>query len=224
MKNKLSLFLILAITGFGTSYAQKKFIEVMVKDTVTLKPISYEFQVSSGLKFEYDYKNPNAKNEFSKKLRQSEEKISSLLKKWKYEFILSGNPDVNFSMEPTDKKDYIVKIKDSVQKEEFKTRMKQEKIDFYIIETKYENKEKKIREIYTRLLKKARARAELIAELSDTKIGDVLEISESKSEFSIISSFIKNFGYSRSNGGSTTSFHFNAGVLEKSVLVKYSVK
>ena len=210
--------------GLGTSYAQERFIEVMVKDTVTLKPISYEFQVSSGLKYEYDYENPNAKNKFSEKLRQSEEKIVSLLKKWKYEFRLSGNPEAYFTMEATDKRNYMVKIKDSVQKEEFKARMKQEGINFYMTDVKYENKETKIRQIYTRLLKKAKERAELIAELSDRKIGEIIEISESKSEFSIISSFIENFAYSRSNGSSSTSFQFNAGVLEKSVLVKYSIK
>ena len=224
MKNNLILLLTFVILGFGTTFAQEKFIEVMVKDTVSLKPISYEYQISSGLKFEYNYENPNSKNEFSEKLKQSEEKIISLLKKWKYDYRLSGNPDANFTKELTDKNNYMVKIKDSVQKEEFKTRMIQEGIEFYITEIKYENKETKIREIYTRLLIKAKERAKLIAELSGRKLGEIIEISESKSEFSIISSFIENFTYSRSNGGSSTSFQFNAGVLEKSILVKYSAE
>ncbi|MBQ4804551.1 hypothetical protein J8L88_16945 [Aquimarina sp. MMG015] len=65
MKKNLTLLLILALIGFENSSAQEKFIEVMVKDTIKLKPLSYEYQVSIGLKFEYDYENPNTKNEFS---------------------------------------------------------------------------------------------------------------------------------------------------------------
>ena len=224
MKNNLILLLTFVIFGFGTSFAQEKFIEVMVKDTVSLKPISYEYQISSGLKYEYDYENPNSKIEFSEKLKHSEEKIVSLLKKWKYDYRLSGNLEASFTRELTDKTNYMVKIKDSVQKEEFKKRMKQEGINFYITEVKYENKETKIKEIYTRLLIIAKERAQLIADLSGKKLGGVLEISESKSEFGVITSFIENFAYSRSNGGSSTSFQFNAGVLEKSILVKYSAK
>ena len=224
MKNNVILLLTFVVFGFGTTFAQEKFIEVMVKDTVSLKPISYEYQISSGLKFEYDYENPNSKNEFSEKLKQSEEKIISLLKKWKYGYRLSGNPEVNFAKELTDKNNYMVKINDSIEKEEFKRRMIQEGIDFYITEIKYEDKETKIREIYTRLLIKAKERASLIAELSGRKLGEIIEISESKSEFGIITSFIENFAYSRSNGGSSTSFQFNAGVLEKSILVKYSAE
>ncbi|WP_211061362.1 hypothetical protein [Aquimarina sp. MMG015] len=117
-----------------------------------------------------------------------------------------------------------MKINDPLQKEEFKSRMKLENINFYMTNIKYENKETKTRKIYMRLLKKARKRAELIAELSDYKVEDVIEISESKSEFSIISSFIENFAYSRSNGATATSFKFNSGTLEKSILVKYSVQ
>lgn len=224
MKNNLLLLVLLTILGFRASSAQEKFIEVMVKDTVSLRPISYEFQVSSGLKFEYDHENPNAKNEFSEKLKQSEQKIVALLKKWAYDYRLGGNPEANFKRDLTDKTYYLVKIKDSVQKEAFKTRMKQEGAEFYMTEIKYEDKETKVREIYTQLLKKARERAELIAELSNRKIGEIIEISESKSEFSIISSFIENFSYSRSNGGSSASFQFNNGVLEKSILVKYAIK
>ncbi len=224
MTNKLSFFLMFTVLGLGTLLAQEKFIEVMVKDTVSLKPILYEFQVSSGLKFEYDYENPNAKNEFSKKLRQSEEKIVSLLKKWNYRFQLSQNPDINYTMEPTDKRNYIVRVNSLIQKEEFKTRMKQQGVNFYITDVKYESKETKIKEIYSRLLKKARKRAELIAQLANKEIGEIIEISESKSEFSIISSFIENFAYSRSNGSSSTSFQFNAGALEKSILVKFALK
>ena len=224
MKNNLILLLTLILFGFGATFAQEKFIEVMVKDTVSLKPISYEYQISSGLKFEYDYENPNSKNEFSEKLKQSEEKIISLLEKWKYDYRLSGNPEVSFTKELTDKNNFMVKIKDSVQKEEFKKRMKQEGINFYITEVIYENKETKVKEIYTRLLIKAKERAQLIADLSGRKLGEIIEISESKSEFGVITSFIENFAYSRSYGGSSTSFQFNAGVLEKSILVKYSVK
>ncbi|MEP2238055.1 MAG: SIMPL domain-containing protein [Maribacter sp.] len=224
MKNNLILVLTFAIFGYGTSFAQEKFIEVMVKDTVSLKPISYQYQISSGLKFEYDYENPNSKNEFSEKLKQSENKIVSLLKKWNYDYRLNDNPEVNYAKELTDKTSYLVKLKDSVLKEEFKARMIQDGIDFYITEVKYENKENKIREIYTRLLRKAQERASLIAELSGRKLGEIIEVSESKSEFGVITSFIENFAYSRSNGGSTTSFQFNAGVLEKSILVKYTIK
>tara|TARA_R110002051_G_scaffold325069_1_gene425580 strand:+ start:1228 stop:1902 length:675 start_codon:yes stop_codon:yes gene_type:complete len=224
MRNKFILLLLLTIGGFGTSFAQDKFIEVMVKDTITLKPISYEFQVTSGLKFEYDYENPNMKDEFSEKLRLSEEKIVSLLKKLGYEFRLSGNPEANVTMESTDKNNFMVKIKDSVQKEDFKTRMKQEGINFYMTDITYESKDTKIREIYIRLLKKAKDRAELIGELSGRKVGEIIQISESKSDFGMISSFIENFSYSRSYGGTSTSFTFNKGVLEKSILVKYSVK
>ncbi|MEB8330232.1 hypothetical protein OO009_12780 [Flavobacteriaceae bacterium KMM 6897] len=224
MKNKFTLLLLLTVGGFANSLAQDKFIEVMVNDTISLKPLSYEFQVTSGLKFEYDYENPNTKDEFSEKLRQSEEKIDSLLEKLGYEFRLSGNPEANITMEPTDKKNFMVKIKDSVQKEDFKTRMKQEGINFYMTDVKYENKDMKIREIYIRLLKKAKERAELIGELSGRKVGEIIQISESKSEFGIISSFIENFSYSRSYGGTSTSFSFNKGVIEKSILVKYSVK
>jgi hypothetical protein len=224
MKNNLNLLLTFVIFGFGTSFAQEKFIEVMVKDTISLKPISYEYQISSGHKFEYDYENPNSKDEFSEKLKQSEEKIVSLLEKWEYDYRLSGNPEASYTKELNDKTNYMVKIKDSVQKEEFKTRLKQEGINFYITEVKYENKETKVKEIYTRLLIKAKERAQLIADLSGRKLGEIIEISESKSEFSVITSFIENFAYSRSYGGSSTTFQFNSGVLEKSILVKYAIK
>ncbi|MFS4455475.1 SIMPL domain-containing protein [Maribacter sp. 2304DJ31-5] len=224
MKNKILLLTTTLLLLSGAVFSQEKFIEVMVKDTITLKPISYEFEVSSGLKFRYDYENPNSESEFSGKLRKEEDRITDNLKKWGYEFRLSGNPEASFTMDPTDKRNFIVKIKDSIQKEEFKNRMKTEGINFYMSNIKYEDRESKTEEIYKRLLRKARERAELIAELSGKKVGDIIEISESKSEFSIISSFIENFAYSRSYGGSSTSFKFNAGVLEKSILVKYEAE
>ena len=224
MKKSFTLIFILSLITLGNSYSQNRFIEVMVKDIISLKPISYEFQISSGLKFEYDYENPNSKEEFSKKLRESEDQMTSLLKNLGYEFNLNQNPEANIKLDITDKRNYLVKINDSIQKEAFKARMKQEGYEFYMTDVKYEDKQTKIREIYTRLLKKARERAELIAELSGSKIGELAEISESKSEFSIISSFIENFAYSRSYGATSTSFQFNSGVLEKSILVKYSIE
>lgn len=222
MKNYLALILSLILCGIYNISAQEKFIEVMVKDTISLKPISYEYQVSSGLKFEYDYDNPNSKKEFSEKIRQSEEKIVSLLEKWGYQFRLSGNPEANVTIDPTDKRNYMVRIKDSVQKEEFKTRMKKEDINFYMTDITYEDKEPKIKEMYAKLIKKSKEKVELIAELSHMKVGEIVQISESKSEFSLISSFIENFAYSRSYTGSSTSFSFNPGIYEKSILVKYS--
>lgn len=222
-RNFVTLIIIFLIT-VGYSYSQNGFIEVMVKDTIVLKPISYEFQVSSGLRFEYNYENPNSKEEFSKQLKDSEDKLTALLEKYGYDYKLNQNPEANIKLDITDKRNYLVKIKDPVQKEEFKVRMKQEGYDYYMTDRKFEDKNTKIREIYSRLLVKSKKRAELIAELSGNKIGRILEISESKSEFSIISSFIENFAYSRSYGATSTSFQFNTGVLEKSILVKYSIK
>ena len=223
MKNKLILVVLFMISGFWMALAQTKSIEVMVKDTIRLQPIGYEFEVSSGLTFTYDHENPNAEEEFSAQLRQSEEAIVALLKKWEYEFELSGNPDASFTREPRDKRNYRVQIKDSVDKEQFTTRMKKEGINFYMSNITYEDAEPKINEMYTRLLKKARERAELIASLSNRKVGELLEISESKSEFSLLSSFIESFAYSFSHHGSSASFRFNPGVFEKSILVKYAM-
>ncbi len=224
MKRHLSFFFLTSLLALGSAYSQKEYIEVMVKDTVALKPISYEFQVSSGLKFEYDYENPNAKEEFSKKLRASEDSLTTLLKDLGYDFKLNQNPDVNYTKELTEKRNYLVKIQDSVKTEVFKSRMKAQGYEYYITDITYENKQTKIKEIYTRLLKKARKRADLIAELSGAEIKELVSISESKSEFGVITSFIENFAYSRSYGATTTSFQFNAGVLEKSILVKYTIK
>lgn len=224
MKKHIVLLFILSILVSKYSFSQNRFIEVVVKDTISLKPISYEFQVSSGLDFEYDYENPNGKLEYAKKLRESEDKLISLFRKFGYDFRLNKNPEANFTRKPTDKVNYLVTLYDSIQKEMFKERMIKEEFEFHMTDIKHEKKETKIKEIYTRLLAKAKKRAQLIADLSNKEIGDILEISESKSELNIISSFIESFSYSRSYGASSTSYQFNSGVLEKSLLVKFSVK
>ncbi|CAM3376968.1 SIMPL domain-containing protein [Zobellia roscoffensis] len=226
MKNSLVLLLVLILGNLCNSSAQEKFIEVMVKDTIALKPISYEFEVLSDSKFNYDYDNPNGASEYAEKLRASESKIVNLLKEYSYEFSLSGNPDANITLESTDKKIYTVKVEDSLEKELFKTRMKKEGVNFYISNIDYEDRdtEAKTKEIYIKLMKRAKERAELIAELNHMKVGEIVEISESKSDFSFISSFIENFAYSRSSIGSSTSYSFNPSVIEKSIVVKYAVK
>jgi len=224
MKKNQYIIIVIVFIGLMPLHGQKKFIEVLVKDTIALKPLSYEFQVSSGMEFRYNFENPNGEKEYGEKLRASEEEITTQLKNWNYDFKSNQNPETHYDLGFTDKEGFMVVLKDSVAKEEFKTRMKVIGANFHLAEINYENEAPKDKEMYVRLLKKARDRAELIASLSSLKVGNIIEISESKSEVSLISGFIENFRYSRSSGGTSTSYSFNPGVFEKTLLVKFEVE
>jgi len=224
MKNFLRAVLVLTVFNFGPLQAQQKFIEVMVKDTIRLNPISYEFEVSSSMKFRFNFENPDGEKEYSSKLRASEEKIATQLKNWNYDFTPTQNPNAHYDLEITDKKGFMVKLNNESDKEKFLKHMKEIGANFHMADVEYENKKPKDMEMYARLLKKAQEKAELIANLGELKLGEVLEISESKSELSLISSFVENYTYSRTSGTTSTSFTFNKGVYEKSILVKYAVE
>jgi hypothetical protein len=219
MKKTFLLLLFISTLGFS----QEKFIEVLVKDTITLKPISFEYTVKSDIRFDFEEMNRKNRTEL---IKESDKKVLNFLKNGNYKFEENQINSLFASLGGSQPKNYTVFIPDLKSKESFIEKI--EKIDgleYFLANTKYEQNELTEKRIYSKLLEKADKRAELLGKVKNLKIGEIIEISETKASETLFSSFMEKL---MARGDSaldvTTTFLNDNGVLRKSISVKYKVE
>jgi hypothetical protein len=219
MKKTFLLLFFISTLGFS----QDKFIEVLVNDTIVLKPISFEFVINSDIVYEYEEMNKKNRTEL---IQESDKKVLDFLKKGNYEFEENQLNILFASLSESQPKRYTVFIPDLKSKENFVDRVKNtDGIEYFLTNTNYEQNELTDERIYSKLLEKADKRAEILGRIKNLKIIEIVEISESKASETLFSDFMGNL---MARGSAlddlTTTFLNEKGVLRKSISVKYKVE
>lgn len=173
---KKILYLILLLTNIG--FAQNGFIEIKVKDSIRLKPVKFEYNVQiSESKFL-----SSDKDLAKSKMQEKYEQLELFLRNRKYKIRPLNNSEFQIH-------DYVgfwkygfaVELSNSKELENLTTELK--KLDFIkasIGEIEYENPELSEKKLFSKLLKKAKEKGKMIAELTGQKLGNIIELKESK--------------------------------------------
>ncbi|WP_111309166.1 hypothetical protein [Confluentibacter sediminis] len=219
MKKPFLLLLFISTLGFS----QEKFIEVLVKDTIVLKPISFEYTIKSDIGF--DFEETNRKNR-TDLIKESDKKVLDFLNNGNYKFEEIQMNTLLAGLMASQPKSYTVFIPDLNSKERFiESIEKTGGLEYFLTNTNYEQNELTEERIYLKLLEKADQRAQLLGKVKNLKIGDIIEISETKASETVFSNFM---GKLMERGDSaldvTTTFLNDNGVLRKSISVKYKVE
>jgi Protein of unknown function (DUF541) len=181
------IFLALMLAAASAGFAQERFIEVAVTDTIVMKPTSFKYAVSVGndevtavigvdTEDEYDYKAAMEMN------KQKEAGLKDFLVKKGYKIDANddSNPYANI-FAPGD--GLVVTLKNKAEADKLVAEV--EKLGYaqarpagaeYGDESKYDNP------LLKKLLDKARKKAEFIAATSGTKLGRIISVKEGKDE------------------------------------------
>lgn len=219
MKKTFLLLLFISTLGFS----QEIFIEVLVKDTIVLKPISFEYTIKSDIGFDFEEMNRKNRTEL---IKETDKKVLDFLKNGNYKFEENQVNSLFASLGGSQPKSYTVFIPDLNAKEIFiKQIEKAGGLEYFLANTNYEQNELTEERIYSKLLNKADKRAKLLGKVKNLKIGEIIEISETKASETVFSSFMEKL---MARGDSaldvTTTFLNDNGILRKSISVKYKVE
>lgn len=219
MKKTFLILLFFSTLGFS----QDKFIEVLVKDTIVLKPISFEYAIKSDIEFDFEELNRKNLNEL---IKESDKQVLNFLKNGNYKFEENQINLLFASLAGSQPKSYTVFIPDLASKEKFIVHIeKTGGLEYNLMSINYEQNDLTEEKIYSKLLEKAHKRVELLGRVKNLKIGEIIEISETKVSETLFSDFM---GKLMARGSVlddvTTTFVNDNGILRKSISVKYRVE
>ena len=194
---------------------QGRSIEIIVSDSVNLKPIGYTYTITIGEKkdiLNFSFLDNNESGETGEKGETAEPKkvtasdIESILKQNHFNYSLLKNLDYSIgktdqakSVKPQDNQQegptFIIKLKskDEVLKLNgiFSAT---EGITGKISNVDYESSENYKKELFSKLFLKAKNEASMLAEASDGKIGKLISVTEVKEDWSFFKDLIDKFG------------------------------
>ncbi|WP_160112288.1 SIMPL domain-containing protein [Aquimarina sp. AU58] len=178
--NKIIYLFILTI---NITFAQNGFIEIEVKDSIRIKPINFEYNVQiSESKFNNLEFAKTSKDSAKFKMQEKYKELESFLLKKKYKIRPLNNSEyqiheyVGFW-----KLGFAVKLKNSKELEELTTELKTlDYITGSIGEIEYGNSELYEKRLFTKILKKAKRKGQMVAELIGQKLGKIVELKEGK--------------------------------------------
>lgn len=227
MKN----FLIAALMLLSlTSFAQSKFIEVEVTDTITLKPLSFQCNIyvdsyspidTLAMTFDENY-DPVAELEKEKnKLKEIKRKLES--KKYKVgplgsssgtliDFNIYGGGNKNGCGVVVNSEAEVQKLKDLLEKEA--------RIETSVL--KYADETKAEEQLIKKLIEKAKSKAVIIALHSGLKVGKILEVREGRQGGGFdMESYLTQVMKMSGMGGNSDSY---TGSLSKTFVVKFAAE
>ena len=170
-----------------SSFCQEKFIEVEVQDTITLKPIKFEYIISINSPQEVFDEEGNYNRDIIKNYREEKKvELKKLLKSKKYDFEVTEDSNFEINSDyvyfvPND--DFTVTVNSL---ERFKKLRDQLKVLGYIsarvgnVEYEGESNKEFERKLLKKLIDEAKDKAGYIASLSGLKLGDIVEVKEVK--------------------------------------------
>lgn len=179
MKN-LIYFFFLSISF--TAFAQTKFIEVEVKDTITLKPQNFKCNIygrysdTTTVAVGYGKYDPMANEEAEKKKLK---KVKTMLEAKQYK-VSEIDPSIN---NYTDMLFYggenglTVLVNNEAEVQKLREMLSNEDVNVHTRALKYTD-EKAEEQLIKKLLDKAKSKAALIAYYSDLKLGKIIEVKE----------------------------------------------
>lgn len=228
MKKLLVVFTLLV--SFN-SFCQEKFIEVEVRDTITLKPIKFEYIISINSPQGVFDEEGNYNQDFVENYREEKKvEFKKLFKSKKYDFEVTedSNFEINANYIPlVPDDDFTVTVYSLEELEKLRDELKA--LDYIStrvgnIQYEGENDKEFERKLLKKLIDEAKDKAGYIASLSGLKLGDIVEVKEVKEidgfSFNMMSLL------SAISTRSLTSFQDDnfQGSLFKAMVVKFAVE
>lgn len=181
---KLLFFLFLI--SVSCAFAQSKFIEVEVRDTVALKPASFKCVISVSGSYDagentIDNSKPFDEKEYTKSVLQNLERIKTELKQKKYNFKTDDGINLYPPLSALSNGSIIVNLTTAKQLEELNVLMAQ--FEFAATRVKdivYVDRDKAEMRLLKKIIDKAKVKADVIAGYSGLKLGRIIEVKESK--------------------------------------------
>jgi len=224
MKN----FLIAAVMLLSlASFAQNKFIEVEVTDTISLKPLSFQCNIYADSNIyatvveettEEDYSPMAVQEKQKNKLQEMKRKLEA--KKYKVGPLGPSNGSLmDFKIFGGESENgFGIVVNSEAEVEKIKDLLKDDaRVEVSVL--KYADETKAEEQLIKKIMDKARARAAVIGVNSGLKTGKILEVKEGKQGFgfdmeSYMAQIMKMRGMGRDNGDYT-------GSLSKTFVVKF---
>ncbi len=177
-KTKLAVALILLMLPIYTFAQQSRFIELTVTDTITLKPISYTYQIDIGEK--NDFMGMDIMMDFEEEdlPTTSIPQITKALDKEGFQYSLSSDKDYTVSSKTKNPSLLVPLTNENELKVLIDILKKLDGITGKIKEVKYESEAKFQDESFKRLYNKALAQATMMSKVSGESIGQLLSISD----------------------------------------------
>ena len=222
------IILILSLFISLTSIAQNEYIEIEVRDTITLKATGYEylFSVKDVEPYNFNEDEDYDSDDKEKRLDENFKKLEKLLKSKNYSFkdLEASNYNVNDGFAIT-RGLLSVKVNTIQELNKLKKLAKSEK---YITGTlgnlEYENEKEAEEQLIKKLIDKAKAKANMIALYSGLKIKKIVTVKEVKQIDEMNLAFTEVLLNYRKVQKSFASGDDLSAILTKSMVVKFSVK
>ncbi len=177
MKKELKSFIIIGLMFFSVIvYSQeKRFVEVIVSDTIELKAIQITYKISIGQSYEFmGMKVPDKTSE--KEDLPSISDITAILDKEKIKYSLSDEQEYTISTTES-KPDILIVLKDETELKKLYNTLKSAKgISGKINEVAYEPISKYLESSYKKIYSKALYQASLLAKTTNNSLGKVISI------------------------------------------------
>lgn len=225
------ILVVFALLVSFNSFCQEKFIEVEVRDTITLKPIKFEYIISINSPQGVFDEEGNYNQDFVENYREEKKaEFKKLFKSKKYDFEVTedSNFEINSNYVPlVPDDDFTVTVYSLEELEKLRDELKV--LDYIStrvgnIQYEGENDKEFERKLLKKLIDEAKDKAGYIASLSGLKLGNIVEVKEVKE--------IDGFSFNMMSLLSTiptrslTSFHDDnfQDSLFKAMVVKFAVE
>jgi uncharacterized protein YggE len=190
MKTFQRLFILTLLLNASFFYAQNGFIEIEVRDSVSLKAISYEYNIVTSNNFEIGVDDYEADENINKMKSHNKEKmalstIETFLKnnKFTYESLTDSNYNIGSSIYGFDmtSEGYKVFVSSLTDLKKIANELKgAEGISGSVTKVNYEESSKYEDMLLTKIISQSKVKAEKIASLSGLTLGKIIEVKESK--------------------------------------------
>lgn len=216
---KLLFFLFLI--SVSCSFAQSKFIEVEVRDTVAFKPANFKCVITVSGSYDagentIDNSKPFDEKEYTKSVMQNLERIKTELKQKKYNFKTDDGINLYPPLSGPSNGSITVDLTTAKQLEELNVLMAQfEFASTRVKDIVYVDRDKSEMRLLKKIIDKAKVKADVIAGYSGLKIGRIIEVKESK-EIDDFSANIKDIYLIMEQGNDPVT-----GKLSKALTVKF---
>lgn len=223
---KKIIYLLLLITNFG--FGQSGFIEIEIKDSVRIKPLNFEYniQISQSKFITHNVNGIVSKDSTKIKMQEKYKELQLFLENKKYKIRPLNNSEFQIHKYAGFwKLGFAVELQTSKELEKLTSELKI--LDFIqgsVGEIEYGDIELYEKRLFSKILKKAKRKGLMIAELTGQKLGRIIEWKEGK-EFENISLNIRDV-YLNTLQQKNWSVNKNIlfGKQWKTVIIKFSAK
>ncbi|WP_299673148.1 hypothetical protein [uncultured Tenacibaculum sp.] len=228
MKRKRIVLVVYLLLSNIYIFCQTGFIEVEVRDTIKLKASKLEYSIEIPQNQDYIYDNnenniAETRKKIKEKTKQQVKEIEQFLKKENYNYRLPENGYLVNNNPLFQTKSFIITLKNKT--EITKVKKDFEKFDYVNISFReaffQSDSETEIeKRLFKKLIEKATKKASMIAQLSNLKLGKIIEFKEIKEIDNLNFSFMDLYILSKKNPKSSSQIIYSS--TQKAIVVKFA--